>query len=298
MKFFSSRTALAPRAGVFRLSRVALILVGLAGSSAFAQTATPAPAAVTTGLVSQPLAVPTSDRPDEQPSPQHAWIPGHWRWGQGAYVWIAGHWDIPPIPNATWVGPEWQQQGSGYVLREGYWQQPVTTVQETVATQPPPPSQPEMITEQPSPVHVWVSGYWDWRGNQYVWIAGRWDLPPKPNQVWVPTRWEVRGNRFVLVSGFWRETVVPTPAPMVVATPAPSTQVIVVTAPPPPRQEVMYMRPSPRHEWVSGFWAWRGNQYVWLAGHWEQPPRGHHHWEAPRWDRRGGNYIFIEGHWR
>jgi len=30
--------------------------------------------------------------------------------------------------------------------------------------------------------------------------------------------------------------------------------------------------PSPRHQWIAGYWSWQGNQYVWIPGHWELPP--------------------------
>jgi hypothetical protein len=258
-------------------------------------------------VVSQPLPPASNDAPDEQPSPQHAWVPGHWHWGQGSYIWVAGHWEIPPMPYAVWVGPEWQRQGSGYELREGYWQQNPAPTQtqptELSTTQPPPPPRPEGIPERPSGDSVWIPGFWDWRSNQFVWNAGRWDTPPRPNLTWVPTHWESRGDRFTLVAGYWRESapaVVATPAPqqVVIAQPAPAQQVVVMAAPPPPRTEVIYGRPSPFHEWVPGYWQWHGGRYVWIQGHWERPPHGHHTWVQPQWERRGGNYIFIEGHWR
>src|SRR5471030_2589322 len=40
--------------------------------------------------------------PEEQPSPQHAWVPGHWRWQEGSYVWVSAHWELPPVANAGW----------------------------------------------------------------------------------------------------------------------------------------------------------------------------------------------------
>lgn len=284
---------------------IALSACGLGASRLAAQAGTPPPS-----IVDRPLTPPSNDSPDEQPSSQHVWIPGHWRWGQGSYVWVAGRWELPPVPNATWIAPQWQQQGSGYVLHEGYWQQnpPPADVSAAVptiaASQPPPPPQPEPIPEQPSPDYVWQPGYWDWRGNQFFWVNGHWELPPRQNLVWVPAHWETRGNQYVLTAGYWRENQVPTvvsspaaPTSVVVTQPAPAPQVVVV-APPAPPQEVVYRRPSPYHVWVPGFWAWRGGRYVWIGGHWERPPYGRRSWEAPRWERRGNNYVFIEGHWR
>jgi hypothetical protein len=285
----------------------ALLFTLVPATEAFAQAAAviaPQPGQ----LVSQPLPPAGNDMPEEQPTIQHAWIPGHWHWTQGAYAWVAGHWELPPLANATWVTPQWEQQGSGYILREGFWQQSTATgaaaVTEVSTTQPPPPPRAEMIPERPAPDDQWLPGYWDWRDNQFRWVEGRWEAPPRANVSWVPAHWESRGDRFVLVAGFWRDTAPvvvqapPPPTQVVVAQPTPAPQVLVVTAPPAPRAEIVYSRPSPHHVWVSGYWAWRGDRYVWIAGHWERPPHGHRDWEAPRWERRGGNYIFIEGHWR
>jgi hypothetical protein len=260
-------------------------------------------------VVNQPLTPAANDTPDEQPTPQHMWIAGHWRWHDNAYVWEAGHWELPPTPNVSWVAPQWEQRGSGYVLRDGYWQenppQAVPTPQVTSTTVAPPPPKPESIPERPSAAHVWTPGYWDWQNGQHVWVAGQWQIPPRPNMTWVPAHWEARENRFVLVAGYWRDNTTPMPPPqqpvqqqIQIVQPAQPQSIVVVTPPPAPRTEVMYYRPSPYHVWIPGYWAWRAGRHVWIAGHWELPPQGHRHWEEPRWERRGGNYIFLDGHWR
>ncbi len=275
-----------------------------------------APMVAPAPLLDKPLTPATNDVPGEQPTPQHAWVPGHWRWFEGAYVWESGRWEVPPAPNLFWHEPQWQQQGNGYVLRDGFWDEtpvaatrvvsaPVAQVaapQEIIVAAPPPPPQREVVYERPSPVHVWISGYWSWHLGRHVWVSGRWSTPPRSNVVWVGPRWEQRGGRYVFVDGYWREAVVvrpSSPPPQVVVTaPAPGPQVVIVSPPPPPRREVVYARPGPGYVWVNGYWSWRGGRHVWIAGHYEQPPRGHRAWEEPRWERRGGNYIFIEGRWR
>lgn len=296
--------------------RVALLIfsaVGCLAATAVSNAPTVAPAPI----VDKPLTPAANDTPGDQPTPQHAWIPGHWRWSEGAYVWESGHWEIPPAPTVVWHAPEWRQQGSGYVLREGFWDEaPPASTQTTVAapavqspppeivvTAPPPPPQREVIYERPSGTHVWVPGYWAWRGNRHVWVSGHWTTPPRHNLVWVPARWEMRGHRYVFVQGYWRDAVGITPPPPVVqqqvvlASPPPPPQVVVVAAPPQPRVEVVYARPSPNHIWVPGYWAWRHGRHVWIAGHYETPPRGYRSWEEPRWERHGGSYVFIEGRW-
>jgi hypothetical protein len=306
------------------------VLLFSAASSFAANAVANAPFVAPAPVIEKPLTPATNDVPGEQPSSQHVWVPGHWRWHEGAYVWESGRWEVPPAPNLVWNGPEWEQEGAGYVLREGFWAEappqaaaivtapapsgtpvaaPTTPAPGVASTQvvyadaPPPPPQREVVYERPSGAHVWVPGYWAWRGGRHVWVAGYWIVPPRTNLVWVPARWEMRGGRYVLVDGYWRDTGVvvsaPPPAPPQQVVVAPPQQQVVVVAPPPPvRHEVVYARPSPRHVWVPGYWGWSHGRYVWIAGHYTLPPRGRDRWVEPRWERRGGNYLFIEGHWR
>lgn len=292
---------------------VALLIFSAVGTFA-ADSVANAPTVPPAPTVDKPLAPAANDVPGDQPSPQHVWVPGHWRWSEGAYVWETGRWEIPPAANVTWQAPTWEKQANGYVLREGFWGEappPVTVAQpstpppaEVVVTTAPPPVQREIIVERPTLMHVWMPGYWTWRHGRYEWVQGRWVTPPRTNVVWVPARWEHRGGRYVFIDGYWRDAVVVTPPPPGTTTivtappPTPGQQQVVVVAPPAPRVEVVYARPSPYHIWVPGYWAWRGGRHVWIAGRYELPPRGRQAWVEPRWERRSGSYIFIEGHWR
>ena len=49
---------------------------------------------------------------------------------------------------------------------------------------------------------------------------------------------------------------------------------IVATAPPPPIHETV---PAPRAGmvWSPGHYEWRGNQYVWVRGHWMEARAGY-----------------------
>lgn len=80
--------------------------------------------------------------------------------------------------------------------------------------------------------------------------------------------------------------------------PGPARAVVVKKKPPKARKEVRSRRPSHRHVWVSGHWAWRGNRHVWESGHWAVPPRHKHAWVASEWVARDGGWVFIAGHWR
>jgi len=46
----------------------------------------------------------------------------------------------------------------------------------------------------------------------------------------------------------------------------------VSVAPPALRHEVVPMAPSPRHQWIAGYWGWRGGAHLWIGGHWALPP--------------------------
>ncbi len=72
----------------------------------------------------------------------------------------------------------------------------------------------------------------------------------------------------------------------------------VAIGPPALRHEVAPVAPSPRHLWIGGHWAWRGNAHVWLTGHWALPPGPGYAWEPARWENAAGAWTFYEGHWR
>ncbi len=220
-------------------SGVAVLVFSAAGGLA-AQGIGNAPTVAPAPMVDQPLAPVANDTPDERPSDQHVWVPGHWRWSEGAYVWESGRWTVPPAAGAIWQGPEWQRQTNGYVLKEGNWlagnvsapapaavtspapavgqvvrAAPTSPTQVVVAapTRPapdvvvvmaPPAPRREVVLVRPSPRHVWVPGYWSWRGGRHVWIAGHYTLPPRGYVAWVEPRWERRGGGYFFVEGSWR----------------------------------------------------------------------------------------------
>jgi hypothetical protein len=67
-----------------------------------------------------------------------------------------------------------------------------------------------------------------------------------------------------------------------------------VGPPPGVRTEVPTLAPSPRHQWIAGYWARRGGTNVWIAGHWALPPGPSYIWEPARWE----NQMFYDGYWR
>ncbi len=82
-----------------------------------------------------------------------------------------------------------------------------------------------------------------------------------------------------------------------VQTPVGASSVVVMQAPPSAQQEVPSARPSASHAWVPGYWTWRNNQYQWMAGRWDVPPRTGGAWIPPRWQQEGTSWRFYEGYW-
>ena len=92
-------------------------------------------------------------------------------------------------------------------------------------------------------------------------------------------------------------TVVTQPTAVAVPSPVGGSSIVVMQAPPTAQQEVPTPRPSSSHAWVAGYWTWRNNQYQWMAGHWEVPPRTGAVWTPPRWQPEGTSWRFYEGYW-
>ena len=158
-------------------------------------------------IVSQPPPAPKPETIGTRPFPQAVWISGYWNWGNGAYVWTPGSWIEPPTPNSDFVASHWEARDNGYAFCPGFWQEKSSQSSELTqvyVTEPPPPPMHEVVISRPSRHHVWIGGYWHWRGGRYVWIPGHWDLPPHRHAVYVAPRWENRGHGFVLIEGSWR----------------------------------------------------------------------------------------------
>ena len=54
-------------------------------------------------------------------APNGVWVAGYWTWNNNQYLWVAGHWQIPPQANSVWVPPHWQPEGGAFRFYEGYW---------------------------------------------------------------------------------------------------------------------------------------------------------------------------------
>jgi hypothetical protein len=77
-----------------------------------------------------------------------------------------------------------------------------------------------------------------------------------------------------------------------------SGRVYVRSGPPPLRAEVVARSPGADYVWVPGYYAYERGGYVWVAGHYERPPRARARWVRPHWERDRRGWYFVEGHWR
>ena len=73
---------------------------------------------------------------------------------------------------------------------------------EEVPPMPPPPA--ESQTPQPTPSALWIYGYYDFNGSQYVWVPGHWEIPPPNAVTFVRPHWHYRGGTYVYVRAYWR----------------------------------------------------------------------------------------------
>jgi hypothetical protein len=80
----------------------------------------PAAALAQTVIVVRPPP-PIVERPGPVPGPRYVWIPGYQRWNGRSYVWVRGHYVIPPRAGAVWVPPRYAQRPGGYVFVAGHW---------------------------------------------------------------------------------------------------------------------------------------------------------------------------------
>ncbi len=60
------------------------------------------------------------ESPTLQPSPNHVWIPGYWKWAGINYDWVEGRW-VKAKKNKVWVPGTWEENGSYWVWKPGKW---------------------------------------------------------------------------------------------------------------------------------------------------------------------------------
>jgi hypothetical protein len=53
---------------------------------------------------------------------------------------------------------------------------------------------------------------------------------------------------------------------------------------------------APGYVWAPGYWAWHGDNYIWIHGR-TMAQRTGYRWEPDRWERRDQGYVRHEGRW-
>lgn len=84
------------------------------------------------------------------------------------------------------------------------------TVYRTKEPAYPPAPKRETKPAAPSPDAVWVTGFWDLRGDRatapragWTWVPGRWITPPVPHARWDPGHWGWSDEWYSWIPGHW-----------------------------------------------------------------------------------------------
>ncbi|HZV13482.1 MAG TPA: hypothetical protein VFA55_09730 [Candidatus Kapabacteria bacterium] len=74
-----------------------------------------------------------------------------------------------------------------------------------IAPGPPPRPRIERRIPPPSPLHIWIGGYWGWVGGRWLWTPGHWEAPPHPGWIWFPGRWKHFRDGYHWTQGGWHD---------------------------------------------------------------------------------------------
>ena len=86
-------------------------------------------------------------------------------------------------------------------------------------------------------------------------------------------------------------------ASMFLGTIAVNAQIIVNVRPVLPRYEKR-VAPSPKHVWVEEDWENRKGTYVFVGGHWVEPPYRRAIWIPGHWQQHPRGWFWKPGHWK
>jgi len=62
-----------------------------------------------------------ADYMSPQPTPSAVWVAGYYNFDGYSYLWVPGHWEIPPPDVSVFVRPHWVYRGGQYVFVRAYW---------------------------------------------------------------------------------------------------------------------------------------------------------------------------------
>ncbi|HEY3173286.1 MAG TPA: YXWGXW repeat-containing protein [Thermoanaerobaculia bacterium] len=81
---------------------------------------------------------------------------------------------------------------------------PLPGLEIRIGRQAPPRIRRERRTARPGRDYIWVEGFWDWQGDNWVWIPGRWVVPEGGRRVhWVRARYVREYGGWRYVPGHW-----------------------------------------------------------------------------------------------
>lgn len=148
-----------------------------------------------------------------------------------------------------------------------------------------PPPRPEVITAEPSPDHVWISGHWERDPDTWTWIKGEWIKPPLLPVRWVPGHWRHELGQFRWAKGHWATSDGPG---LVVMKPVPAPEAIEETVP---------AAPDAGSVWVPGEWSWNGG-WAWVPGYYTVRPTPLSKWVPGHWQvGLLGKWKWTPAHW-
>jgi hypothetical protein len=79
--------------------------------------------------------------------------------------------------------------------------------------------------------------------------------------------------------------------------PTRAIQIEVPDVPPDPIIETVNPAPEGNLVWVPGAWTWQ-DHWLWVPGHFAQPPKSGDVWVAPRLVTNGNRHLWFNGYWK
>ena len=80
---------------------------------------------------------------------------------------------------------------------------PLPGLEIRIGRQAPPRVRYERRMARPSRDAVWIRGFWDWQGDNWVWIPGRWTVPEERHARWIGPRYRREYGSYRYIPGHW-----------------------------------------------------------------------------------------------
>lgn len=56
-----------------------------------------------------------------RPGGAYVWVPGYWARRPAGYVWLAGHYEVPPARRRAYQAGRWRHGRTGWYYVDGHW---------------------------------------------------------------------------------------------------------------------------------------------------------------------------------